>query len=289
MKKIKIVSPAKAIAQSKIDNAVQFLSGAGFEVSVSEHASGKFHYFSATDDVRLTEFQSALDDFEIDVILCSRGGYGTVRIIDKLDFSKFEKSPKLILGFSDVTVFHNHIHRNFGLPTVHCSVPLNFEDNSEEAMNSMVNVLNGKPNEYILPSHRFNRSGTAEAVVVGGNLSILASLIGTNSDIDTAGKILLIEDIGEPVYKIDRMLWSLKKSGKLNKLAGLIVGGMTDMKDSDPPFGKSVEEVIVDIVSEFDYPVCFDFPAGHIDDNRGVVLGRMAKLVVGEEVEFLQE
>lgn len=279
-KKIHITAPAKVIDKACIDYAVDFFQKNGFDVSLAKHVLGQHNYFSGTDAERLADFQAALDDDSIDFILCARGGYGSVRIIDDLDFSKFVKKPKLIIGFSDITVFHNHIHTRCNLPTVHASVPLNFQSNTKEALESLVNVLKGKQNRYEIQSSRFNRIGEVKAVVVGGNLSIIYSLIGTNSDLDTDGKILFIEDIGEHIYALDRILYSLKKSNKLQKLAGLIVGGMTNIKDTEIPYGKNVEEVISEIVSPYNFPVCFNFPAGHVDDNRAIVFGKEASLKV---------
>ncbi len=283
MKKIHITAPAKVIDKGCIDFAADFFQKNGFKVSLAKHVLGQHHYFSGTDSERLADFQAALDDESIDFILCARGGYGTVRIIDDLDFTKFVKKPKLIIGFSDITVFHNHISRHFNLPTLHASVPLNFESNTPEALQSLLNVLNGKPNKYEIASSKYNRSGEVKAIVVGGNLSIIYSLIGTNSDLNTDGKILFIEDIGEHIYALDRILYSLKKSNKLQKLAGLMVGGMTNIKDTEIPFGKNVEDVISEIVAPYNFPVCFNFPAGHIDDNRAMIFGREALLIVTPE------
>lgn len=277
--KIRIVSPAKSITEDKIEFAKGWLSSLGHEVEIGENAAGIFHYFSGTDEERLQDLQEALDDPSVDAILCSRGGYGVVRIIDKLDFSTFKKNPKLVFGYSDITVLHNRISQ-LGEESVHSSAPLNFEDNTEESLQSIVNVLNNEPNEYEIKAHKLNKFGDVEAEVVGGNLSIISSLVGTNDDLDTDGKMLFIEDLGEAIYAVDRMMWTLKKAGKLDNLAGLIVGGMSDVKDSEVPFGKTIKEVIADAVEEYDYPVCFNFPAGHIDDNRAIVLNRKAKLSV---------
>ncbi|MBI3136284.1 MAG: LD-carboxypeptidase [Bacteroidetes bacterium] len=279
-KKIHITAPAKVIDKACIDFAVDFLKKNGFAVSLAPHVLGKNNYFSGTDAERRADFQAALDDDSIDFILCARGGYGSVRIIDELDFSTFIKKPKLVIGFSDITVFHNHIHNHFNLPTLHASVPLNFQSNTPEALNSLLNVLNEKPNRYDIQPSRYNRNGKVQAIVVGGNLSILYSLIGTNSDLQTDGKILFIEDIGEHIYALDRILYSLKKSNKLQNLAGLIVGGMTNIKDTEIPFGKTMEDVISEIMAPYKFPVCFNFPAGHVDDNRAILLGKAATLVV---------
>lgn len=289
MKKIYFTSPAKTIEKDCIDFAAEFLKGKGFEVVLAPHVLDKYNYFSGTDQQRLSDFQMALDDDSVDFILCARGGYGSVRIIDQLDFSKFRRKPKLIIGFSDVTVFHSHIHACLNVPTVHATVPLNFKSNTKEALESLLNVLNGEPNRYEFASGPFNRSGFVQAPVVGGNLSILHALHGSISDINTEGKILFIEDLSEAIYSIDRMIYSLKRSGKLENLAGLIVGGMTNIKDTEIPYGKGVEEVIAEVVSSYKYPVCFNFPAGHIDDNRAIILGSKASLSVKEsEVIFEQ-
>jgi len=282
MTKIRIVSPAKSIEKNHVDYAFQFLEKHNFEVSISENCLGQHHYFSGTDRERLTDFQNALDDNSIDVILCARGGYGCIRIIDDLDFKNFKNHPKLIIGFSDVTVFHNHIHTNFNLPTVHASMPLNFSSNSEQSLQSLVDVIGGKQLKYEFESHLLNQNGEVNAVVVGGNLAIIYALIGTNSDLNLDGKILFIEDVGEHIYAIDRMMWALKKSGKLKKLAGLMVGGLTNIKDTDTPFGQTVEQVILDAISHLNIPVCFNFPAGHVGDNRAIVLGKMASLSVNK-------
>jgi muramoyltetrapeptide carboxypeptidase len=289
MKKIYITAPAKTIDKELIDYAAEFFRTNNFEVILANHVTGRHHYFSGTDQERLSDFQIALDDDSVDFILCARGGYGSVRIIDQLDFSKFRRKPKLIIGFSDVTVFHSHIHACLNIPTVHATVPLNFRSNTKEALESLLNVLNGEPNRYEFNSSPFNRSGFVQAPVVGGNLSILHALNGSVSDIKTEGKILFIEDLSEAIYSIDRMMYSLKRSGKLENLAGLIVGGMTNIKDTEIPYGKSVEEVIAEVVSSYKYPVCFNFPAGHIDDNRAIILGSKASLSVKEsEVIFEQ-
>ena len=288
MKKIRIISPAKSIDKKHIDFAKDWLEKKGFEVSVGKYATGQFHYFSGSDAERLYDMQEAINEPSIDFILCSRGGYGSVRFINQLDWTKFKKHPKLILGYSDVTVFHNCINK-MGFLSVHSTAPLNFENNTTEALNSLVNILTDEKNTYSFHAHKLNRFGEIEAEIVGGNLAIINSLLGTDDDLDTKNKILFIEDIGEAIYAIDRMMWSLKKSRKLENLAGLIVGGMTGLRDSEIPFGKSVEELIREAVDEFDYPICFNFPAGHIDDNRSIIFGQKARLLVNTNgAEFIQ-
>jgi muramoyltetrapeptide carboxypeptidase len=282
MTNIRIVSPAKSIEKAHIDFAIDFLKQNKFNVEISEYCLGQNHYFSGTDSERLLDFQNALDDDTVDVILCARGGYGCIRIIDGLDFTKFKIKPKLIIGFSDVTVFHNHIHSKFNIPTVHGAMPLNFSTNSMESLQSLVDVINGNKIQYSIKPNLNNKNGSVRAEVIGGNLAIIYALIGTNSDVNLDNKVLFIEEVGEYIYAIDRMMWALEKSGKLNKLAGLIVGGMTNVNDTEVPFGKTVEGVILERIEKLTIPVCFNFPAGHINDNRAVTLGKEATLSVNE-------
>lgn len=281
MKKIRIVSPAKSIEKPAVDFAVGYLQKNGFSVEIADHALGQHHYFSGTEAERLSDFQNALDDPTVDAILCARGGYGCVQLIDQLDFSKFKTTPKLILGYSDVTVFHNHIYSHFGIPTAHTTAPLNFQENTSEALTSLLNVLNGIPNRYEIKPHELNVTGEVTAPVIGGNLAILYSLIGTNSDANFEGKLLFIEEIGEAIYAVDRMFYALKKAGKLSNLQGVIVGGMTNMKDSQIPYGATVETIIKKHIESLSIPLCFNFPAGHFEDNRAVIIGKAAKLLVG--------
>lgn len=280
--KIGIVSTARKITESELQVAVEFLTKAGFEIVFGKNLFREQNQFSGTDDERAEDFQAMLDNSEIKAILCARGGYGTVRIIDKLDFSFFRKNPKWICGFSDVTVLHSHIEKNFGIETIHSVMPVQLQKlgGESEAANTLIKTLKGENICLKFQPHKFNCSGIAEGKLVGGNLSILYSLLGSVSDIDTAGKILFIEDIDEYLYHIDRMMIALKRAGKLDKLKGLIIGGMNDMKDNNIPFGKTAEEIISDAVNEFDYPLCFHFPAGHIDNNYAFYLGKNVKLEV---------
>jgi muramoyltetrapeptide carboxypeptidase len=215
-------------------------------------------------------------------VLCGRGGYGTGRIIDQVDFKKFKKNPKWIIGYSDITVLHSHIYSNFYISTLHSPMAGAFNDggNSNEFVLSLKNALEGKKAKYSCPPHEFNRKGEAIGELVGGNLALLAHLTGSESDIKTRGRILFIEDIGEYVYNIDRMMHQLKRSGKLAKLAGLVVGGFTDTKDTERPFGETAYEIIRNLVKEYDYPVCFDFPVSHTDRNYALKIGAGYKLKV---------
>ena len=232
-----------------------------------------------------------LDDDNVKAILCARGGYGLSRIIDRIDFSKFKKSPKWIIGFSDVTVLHSHIYRNYNVATLHAPMANAFNDDGykNEFVESLRHALEGKKIKYQVVPHEFNRKGEGIGELVGGNLALLSHLVGTESDIKTKGRILFIEDVGEYLYNIDRMLYQLKRSGKLDKLAGLVVGGFTDMKDTETPFGQTVHEIIRDAVAEYDYPVCFDFPVSHGKENYALKMGVGYKLKVGKTKVVLEE
>jgi len=284
--KIAIVSTARKITREEIEPAIKLFTAWGLDVVEGGHLYASYNQFAGSDDQRLADLQHMLDDDSIRAIVCSRGGYGTVRIIDRLDFSRFIRHPKWITGFSDVTVLHSHIHRHFNIETLHAIMPVNFKDKceSDPSLNSLKKALFGKELSYHYPSEPLFRKGTARGQLVGGNLSILYSLTNTNSDIDTNGKILFIEDLDEYLYHIDRMMMNLRRSGKLDGLAGLIVGAMTKMHDNDVPFDKTANEIIAEAVEDYPYPVCYNFPAGHIDDNRALILGREVELVINEDV-----
>lgn len=291
---VAIVAPARKVTPADMLPAIELLGSWGFKVITGKNLYGSNNQYSGTDEERLADFQQMLDDTDVKAIFCARGGYGTLRIIDKIDFSVFAGSPKWIIGFSDVTALHSHINRNLNIETIHAAMPLTFpKDNSaHHSLVTLRDTLFGKKLTYGLPVHNYNRSGNAEAQLVGGNLSILYALSGSVSDIDTSGKILFIEDLDEYLYHIDRMMMNLKRSGKLNNLAGLIVGAMSKMNDNTIPFGKNAEEIIAEAVSEYDYPVCFGFPAGHEEDNRSLILGRNVMLYVNESgatIEFDQK
>ena len=279
--KIGIVACARKISKEELQPAIDILKGWGLEVVLSKNLFNSYHQFSGTDEQRTEDLQTMLDDTSVKAVISARGGYGTVRIIDNLDFTTFKKNSKWIVGYSDITVLHSHIH-NFGIETIHATMPVNFEKN-EEAAETLRKSLFGEIINYEFQSHPLNRKGIAEGLLVGGNLSLLYALSGSVSDITTKGKILFIEDLDEYLYHVDRMMMNLKRSGKLNELAGLIVGGMTDMKDNAVPYGKSAEEIILDAVKEYNYPVCFNFPAGHIERNLALYFGRNCALNVGEK------
>ena len=289
---IGIVCPAGFMPVEKISECIRVLNDEwGFTTRVGTTIGRQHHYFSGTDEERLEDFQHMLDDENVKAILCARGGYGLSRIIDKIDFSNFRKNPKWIIGFSDVTVLHSHIYRNYNIATMHAPMANAFNDDGykNEFVQSLRNALEGKKIKYQVAAHAFNRKGEAIGELVGGNLALLSHLVGTASDIKTKGRILFIEDVGEYLYNIDRMLYQLKRSGKLDKLAGLIVGGFTDMKDTERPFGQTVHEIIRDAVAEYDYPVCFNFPVSHGTENYALKIGTGYKLKVGKNKVILEE
>ncbi len=285
--KIAIVSPARSITFEEVHPAIRFFQRHDIEVVLGSYVFSKQDQFAGTDARRQRDFQHMLDDEKIKAIVCSRGGYGTLRIIDDLDFTRFCSHPKWIVGYSDVTVLHTHIHHLFGIETLHATMPVNVKgDHEDETLQTMINALFGKRITYSYPKPALSREGHSEGLITGGNLSILYSLMGTVSEPDTAGKILFIEDVDEYLYHIDRMMVTLKRAGKLDKLKGLIVGGMTKMNDNAIPFGRSANEIIADAVKEYKYPVCFDFPAGHVDTNLALIMGRKVSFNVGKEVEL---
>lgn len=263
--KVAVISPSGRVNEEKIKVAVKKLKEWGLKVIFGNNTFNVFNKLAGTDNERLNDLQSALDDSEIKAIFCARGGYGLVRIIDELNWSKFTANPKYIIGFSDVTVLHNHVNKHIGSPTIHAAMPNSFESATEESLQSLYNALFDTNYQYDLPLFKENE-------VVGGNLAIVYSLLGTNSDIDTDGKVLFLEDIGEYAYQIDRMMHGLKKAGKLNKLKGLVIGYFTNIEDDS--FGFYVKEIIDNVTKEYNYPVIYDVKSGHENDNRAIVLGR---------------
>lgn len=282
---IGIVCPAGYMPPEKMDNCIRILQEWGFQVQLGATArSNSENYFSGTDQERLQDLQSMLDDERIQAILFGRGGYGTVRILDQLDFSRFKRDPKWLIGFSDITILHLHVYAKYKIATMHAPMANAFND--EEPKNkfllSLRKALEGKHISYHSPAHLFNRKGEAVGELVGGNLALIANAIGTDSDIKTKGRILFIEDIGEYLYNIDRMLHQLKRAGKFEKLAGLIVGSFTDNKDTERPFGISAEMIIKEIVAGYSFPVCYGFPVGHARENVALKIGEGYKLKVGK-------
>ena len=285
--KIGIVAPARRISFDEVHPSIKLFQKWGLEVILGTYIFGNENQFAGSDSQRQADFQQMLDDPSIHAIICARGGYGTVRIIDKLDFSGFCKNPKWIVGYSDITVFHAHVHKHFGIETIHSVMPVNIKepDFINDSSESLRKALFGEKLFYSKPITFHFKTGLSEGILTGGNLSILYSLTGTASEVDTSGKILFLEDVDEYLYHIDRMMMTLKRAGKLSKLNGLIVGGMDRMNDNEIPFGKTASEIISDAVAEYNYPVCYDFPAGHGEINLALILGRRIRFKVDRNVE----
>jgi muramoyltetrapeptide carboxypeptidase len=280
--KIAITCPAKKLPNPMTD-AIALLQSWGLEVVLGDTVNASFHQFAGDDNQRAADMQRFIDDDSIKAIIAARGGYGTVRMIDKVNFSRFAQTPKWLIGFSDITVLHAHLFTNYGAQTIHGQMPVNIPDASKHSIDTLRRALFGEELNYEFTTHNANRSGEAEGILIGGNLSLLVAISGSVSDFDYTGKILFIEDVGEYLYSVDRMLRMLDRAGKLKQLAGLIVGGFTDIKDNEIPFGQTVPQIVMDIVKDYGYPVCFDFPAGHIPDNNSLVLGRKVGLQVDEK------
>ena len=286
--KIGIIAPARKISFEELNPAIEILESWGLEVVLGKFLFEDDNQFSATVVQRAIDLQKMIDDDAIKSVLCARGGYGTVQIIDSIDFSNLNKNPKWIIGYSDITVLHSHLNQ-LGLVTLHATMPINFSKNTQKSLDSLYKALFGIKNTIECPSHEFNQLGKVSAEIVGGNLSILYSLLGSNSDINTDHKILFLEDLDEYLYHIDRMVVNMKRNGKFNNLKGVIVGGMCDMNDNDIPFGKTAEAIILEHLKEFNIPICFGFPSGHLDDNRGIKLGINSVLDVNKNGVILSQ
>ena len=276
---IYITAPAKAIEESVVLEAKKTLETWGLIVRVAPHCLGRAAYFSGTDAERLADFQHGLDDPSIKAILCARGGYGCVRIVEELNWTAFQQNPKWIVGFSDVTVFHQKINQ-LGVESIHGIMPLGFTEGSMEAKETLHKALFGESIILEASPVKENCMGTAKGSLIGGNMTIIYSLIGTELSYTFKNKILFIEDIGEHIYKVDRMLHAFKLAGIFNQISGLILGGFTEMEDTDVPFGKTIEELISEQVVNLGIPVAFNVPIGHIPDNQAVVVGRTVTLTV---------
>jgi muramoyltetrapeptide carboxypeptidase len=289
---IGLVAPAGFMPFEKMQTCIETLQNWGYNLSFGNttHSQSQ-NYFSGTDDERLADLQQMLDDKNIKAVLCARGGYGLSRIVDKLSFRKFKKNPKWIIGFSDVTVLHSHIFSNYKIASLHAPMAAAFNDEGfkSPSVESLRKSLEGVPSEYAFPGHDYNKEGKAKGQLVGGNLCMLAHLTGTSSDINTKKKILFLEDVGEYLYNIDRLFLQLKRSGKFKKLAGLIIGGFTDSKDTERPFGASVYELIYEQVKDYDFPVCFDFPVSHSKENYALKIGGKYSLDVSKDQVLLKE
>ena len=281
---VAILAPARKISKEELRASIQLFESYGLRVVLGKNIYQSYHQFAGTEKERATDFQEALNNPDIKAIFCARGGYGTLRIIDMLDFSLFTKFPKWICGYSDTTVLHTHLH-TMGFESLHCTMPINIQNELFDSLSiqSMMHALFEGNLSYTINTHPFNRIGKAEGLICGGNLSLLYAVNGSVSDIHTEGKILFIEELDEYLYHIDRMMLNLKRSNKLSGLTALIVGGMCCMNDNTISYGKNAEEIIQEHVQDYDYPVCFGFPAGHIDDNRALIFGKKASLYIEKE------
>ena len=288
---IGMLCPSGFMPLEKAQKCIDTLKQWGFKIVVGKTLGNQYNYFSGTDEERLKDLQLMLDDDNIKAVYCARGGYGLSRIIDQINFEKFVQHPKWIIGYSDITLLLAHIFSNYNIAGLHAPMAAAFNEmeESETYIQSIFNSLTGEHQSYTIDLNILNRQGICEGKLVGGNLVLLTHLIGTKSDINTKNKILFIEDVGEYKYAIDRMLMQLKRSGKLDNPAGLIVGSFTEIKDTLIPFGKDIKDIIFDAVKEYNYPVCFDFPVGHTAKNYALKIGTNYKLSVLPKELILDE
>ena len=285
---VAIVSVAKYILRNDCQFAIRLITRAGLKVfDIRKTILSRKGMFSGSDKERVEMLQSVLDNKNVKAIFFARGGYGSIRIIDKLDFNKFLINPKWLVGFSDITVFLSHISKNFNTPSIHSPMPINYKESSKKSVNELFNLLFGRKNKIRIKSNKYNVKGEAKGKLVGGNLSILCSILQSNSFPDYKGNILLIEDVGEYLYSIDRMVYSLKRSGVFNNISGLIVGRFTEIKDNKPAFGQTIKEIIIHAIRDYKFPVCFDFPLGHVKNNTPVILNEEIILNVSSFVELI--
>jgi len=282
---IGIIAPARRVLQQEVQPAIRYFTSKGFMVKTAPHLFAGYHQFAGTDEQRANDLMEMIEDKTVKAILCARGGYGSVRLLDHINFRKLQQNPKWIVGYSDITVFHNLLNGWYGLESIHGPMPFNFpaDGTSNESIDTLLRVLMGENPQYTVSPHHLNKLGKAEGTLVGGNLSILYGLSGTNADINAQGRILFIEDLDEYLYHIDRMMMNLKHSGKLGGISGLIVGGLSEMKDNHTPFGFTAHEIVANTLKEFNIPVCFDFPAGHVDPNLSLIMGRRVNLEVSNK------
>ena len=271
--KIALVAPARKVAEDDIAFAVEYIRQRGFVPIYDERLFLTHNQFAGNDEQRASVIQHYLDADDIGAIMCVRGGYGTVRIIDRLDFDKFLQKPKWIVGYSDVTVLHAKM-QSLGIESLHATMPINFQDNSKQALDTLFDALCGKEIKYDLPQQTLDILSNMKGEVVGGNISVLYSLLGSDIFPDVEGKVLFLEDLDEYLYHIDRMMMAFQRAGIFDKIGGLIIGGLTKMHDNAIPFGMTAEEIISEKIKDKNIPTVFNFPAGHINDNRAIILGR---------------
>lgn len=280
---IRVVAPASTVKKNYIDKSISALTAFGYHPVCGKNIFSEYNQFAGTDKQRGYDFQEAIDDKNVKAIFCARGGYGSLRIIDKIDFSAFRNNPKWIVGFSDITVFHSLINQKFNTASIHAPMPINSDGPYfNENLKHLNSLLKGEKKSIKISPHSLNRTGLSTGKIIGGNLSIIYNLQATTFEINTDNAILFIEDVGEQLYHLDRMMNNLLLSGKLKNLSGLIVGGMTEMQDKKRPFGKTAYEIVNDAVKSFDFPVSFNFPAGHMENNTPFLLGAEVELEVNK-------
>ncbi len=278
--RVAIAAPARWVEREDMDYFIRALAGEGWKAEPGSIYS-RHHQFAGSDEERLTDLQSMLDDPGIKAIFCARGGYGTARLLDRIDLNAFARHPKWIAGFSDITALHSCILMKIGIAVLHSAMPYTLRDGKDKpGLESLFSVLKGKGPDYEVPPHGLNRDGRAQGVLLGGNLSVLYSLTGTDYQIPTNGVILFLEDVDEYLYHIDRMMLNLRMAGMLEHLGGLVIGGMNEMRDNHVPYGKDAYRIIREAVEPYSFPVCFGFPAGHQNPNLALVLGREVYLEV---------
>ena len=290
---VAIVAPSGVLKNknNEVERSKELLESWGLKVIIGKHVFSQFGHFAGTDDERCEDMQKALDNPSIKAIWSARGGYGTVRILDKLDYTKFKKKPKWIIGYSDITALHNQVH-NMGYETIHalmCTSLTKDITEVKDAIDTFKDAIFGKQLSYNLEGSKYNKPGAVTAPLVGGNLTVLHTMLGSNTSIDTSGDILFIEEVGEYEYHIDRMLQSLKRAGYFENCKGILVGDMSRVRANDQPFGRTIEEIILDIVADKNIPVAFNMHAGHEKDNRAMILGATVEMKVGKdstEVKF---
>ena len=284
---IQIISTARKITLEEVEPAKNILESWGFKVAYGENLFKSHNQYAGTDEERLNDFQSAIDNPKVKAVLCARGGYGTLRIIDDINWNSFLKTPKWIVGFSDITVLHLHLN-TLNIPSIHATMPILFEQKgNENALTTLKNTLFGKSQDVQFPFQSFNTLGEIKGEIIGGNLSIINQLIGTPSFPDLNEKILFIEDLDEYLYHIDRMMYQLKRAGVFSKIKGLIIGHMSEMNDNTVPFGKSALEIIKEHTQEYDFPIAFNCPIGHQANNQAVVCGKEIMLSVSQKGSLL--
>jgi len=277
--KVAVVATAKRLDPGQIDAALDHIRSWGLDVVCGRHLLSSDRLFAGTDEERGADLQWAINDPSIKAVIFGRGGYGTARIVDRIDWEAFSKAPKWLCGFSDLTVLHSHLLANLGMESLHTTMPIFFKDgNSNAGSESLRKALFGEQSNVLWGSHEMDRLGSAEGALVGGNLSVLDSIVGTPSDVDWTGKVLFIEDLTEYLYHLDRMMVQFQRSGRFKGLSGLIVGQFTEMIDNETPFGKSAYEIILEAVSMYSFPVAFGAPIGHVDHNEAVFHGRRVQL-----------